>query len=118
MAENLKILTEDALLVCLHEAGRVNIERSQSLVTVEQRAVLVEKNPEQRKITGCPNIGAGIKPCLLTLPVRVGYSEWVRIEGKRICLDTVVGLTDGTPPGIVEYKVRTPGQEFVAERPV
>jgi hypothetical protein len=115
MAERLKLLTQDAQLICEHLVGHVDIAPSQSLVTVAQRALLVEKDPEARKISGCPHIGAGIKPCLLTLPVRVGYSTWVRVEGRRVCLDTVVGLTDGTPPGIVEYKVRAPGQDFVAE---
>lgn len=116
MPEGLKVLTQDAVLVCLHELGHVDIAATQTLVTIARRAVLVDNNPEGRRIKGCPHIGAGIKPCLLTLPVREGYSEWIRIEGKRICLDTVTGLTDGTPPGVVEYKVRAPGQEFVAER--
>lgn len=111
----MKLLTEDAVLVCNHELGRVDIEPTQSLVTIERRAVLVENNPEARRITGCPNIGAVIKPCLATLKVREGYSDLLRIEGRRVCLDTVTGLTDGTPPGTVPYKVRTPGQVFVAE---
>jgi hypothetical protein len=34
-----------------------------------------------------------------------------------MCLDTVNGLTDGTPPGVVEYKVRHAGQELVTETP-
>ncbi len=45
-----------------------------------------------------------------------GYSEWLRIGGKRVCLDTVTGLTDGTPPGTVKYEVRDPGQRLVEER--
>jgi hypothetical protein len=39
----------------------------------------------------------------------------VRIDGCAVCLDTVTGLTDGTPPGIVTYKVRSPGQTLVTE---
>ena len=111
----MQILTEDAILVCNHELGRVGIKPTQSLVTVVGRAVLVEQDPEGRPISSCPNIGAVIKPCTATLPVRVGYSDLLRIEGRRICLDTVTGLTDGTPPGTVPYKVRAAGQEFVAE---
>jgi hypothetical protein len=34
-----------------------------------------------------------------------------------VCLDTVTGLTDGTPPGIVTYKVRHAGQALVSEMP-
>jgi hypothetical protein len=109
------ILTEDAVLVCKHR-GKVGIEATQHWVTVKKkRSVLVETNPEARPISGCPNRGPGIKPCLTTLPVKKGYSDLLRIDGKRVCLDTVTGLTDGTPPGIVEYIVQTTGQDFVSE---
>lgn len=108
-------LTEDARLVCKHELGIVDIARSQSWVTVQGRAVLVDDDPEGRSIAGCPNIGATIKPCTTTLRVQRGYSDLLRIDEKRVCLDTVLGLTDGTPPGVVEYKVRHAGQDLVDE---
>lgn len=111
----MKILTEDALLVCNHELGSVAIRATQDLVTIEQRRVLVENDPQGRPIRGCPNVGATIKPCQNTLRVRKGYSDLVRVEGRRLCLDTVKGLTDGTPPGTVIYKVRQPGQTLVEE---
>jgi hypothetical protein len=78
---------------------------------------MVDNDPENRRIVGCPNYGAVIKPCVTTLKVKRGYSQLLRIGGKRVCLDTIAGLTDGTPPGIVEYVVKTPGQSFVAEKP-
>jgi hypothetical protein len=111
----MKVLTEDALLVCRHELGTVAIEATQSLVTIAGRRVLVETNPEDRPIRLCPNIGVAIKPCTRTLKVKTGYSDFVRIEGRRLCLDTVTGLTDGTPPGVVDYLVRKPGQDLVEE---
>lgn len=111
----MRLLTEDAVLVCLHEKGRVNIIATQDLTTVEGRALLVETDPEGRPIAGCPMYGPAIRPCQTTLRVDVGYSDLLRIDGRRVCLDTVNGLTDGTPPGVVEYKVRHPGQEFVTE---
>jgi hypothetical protein len=52
-----------------------------------------------------------------TLKVRKGYSDWIRIDGKRVCLDSVIGLTDGTPPGAVDYFVRDPEQLLVEEAP-
>jgi len=111
----MKVLTEDALLVCNHELGTVDIRATQTLVTIEDRQVLVETDPAQRPIKNCPNVGATIKPCQLTLRVQDGYSDLLRVEGRRICLDAVTGLTDGTPPGTVKYKVRAPGQGFVSE---
>lgn len=110
------LLTEDADLRCAHELGKVNIGTSQGWVRIEGRQVLVERDPEGCAISGCPNYGPTIKPCTTTLAVQVGYSALVRIDGRRICLDTVTGLTDGTPPGSVKYQVRDSGQHFVRQR--
>jgi hypothetical protein len=108
-------LTLEALVVCAHELGKVGLVASQSWVTVEGRPVLVRADPEGRPIAGCPNIGPTIKPCTNTLAVKAGYSSLLRIDGREVCLDTVRGLTDGTPPGVVEYKVNAPGQLLVSE---
>lgn len=110
----MKLLTEDALLVCKHELGTVSNRPSQSLVTIAKRRILVENDPEGRSISKCPNIGITIKPCTTTLKVDAGYSELIRINGNRACLDTVTGLTDGTPPMTVKYHVRAPGQDWVS----
>ena len=112
----MKLLSEDACLICAHALGVVGITATQGLVTIGGRRALVERDPESRPISGCPNVGATIKPCTSTLPVQVGYSGLVRIDGRRACLDTVTGLTDGTPPGMVKYRVRDPGQQLVEER--
>jgi hypothetical protein len=110
----MKILTEKAVLECAHINGVViGIPAGQDFVTVEGVKVLVEKDPEGRPIVGCPNAGPNIKPCTSTLVVKTGYSGLVRIGGSRVCLDPVSGLTDGTPPGTVEYRVRSPGQSLV-----
>ena len=109
----MKWLTEDAVIICKHELGIVHLIPTQDLVTIGGRKVLVENNPEAKLIVGCPNIGATIKPCTLTLKVEAGYSDFLRIHGQSICLETVTGLTDGTPPGVVKYAVRSPGQELV-----
>lgn len=111
----MKVLTEEAVLVCDHENGIVAIVASQNWVTVDGRAVLVDNDPEKRPISGCPHTGAMIKPCTATLQVKQGYSDFVRIDGKAVCLDSVTGLTDGTPPGVVDYKVRSPGQEWIEQ---
>jgi hypothetical protein len=109
----MKLLSEDALLTCRHALGLVKNVPSQNLVTIAGRRILVNADPEGRTIVGCPNVGIAIKPCTCTLQVQVGYSALVRIRGQRACLDTVSGLTDGTPPGTVLYEVKLPGQAFV-----
>jgi hypothetical protein len=108
-------LTEDSVLICDHARGIVQNITTQDWVTIEKRLVQVEINPEGRTIKGCPNYGFGIRPCLTTLRVQTGYSDLIRIDGKRVCLDTVTGLTDGTPPGVVNYKVKDPEQSLVEE---
>ena len=108
-------ITEDAVLVCDHKLGKISNAPSQDWFTIKQRRVLVENDPEGRSISHCPNVGAAIKPCLHTLVVKEGYSDLVRVDGHRVCLDTVKGLTDGTPPGMVNYKVSEAGQKFVSE---
>ena len=112
----MKIITVDAKIGCAHSPmGRVTNQPSQNLVTIQGRPALVERDPEGRSIVACPNIRPGIKPCLLTLVVQKGYSSLIRVDDRRICLDTVTGLTDGTPPGVVLYTVRDPGQQLVTE---
>jgi hypothetical protein len=109
-------LTEDANLLCEHR-GVVSNAPSQDLVTISTRRVLVENDPEGRSIARCPNVGPTIRACLNTLAVREGYSEFIRIGGNPVCLDTVKGRTDGSPPGMVDYLVRSPGQDIVEEVP-
>ena len=107
------VITEDASVYCKH-SGSVKNRPSQDWVTIEKRRVLVESDPEGRSISHCPNT-VPFKPCLLTLKVMKGYSDFIRVDGHRLCLQSVTGLTDGTPPGVVLYEVRTAGQNFVSE---
>jgi hypothetical protein len=110
-------LTLDAVVLCGHQPpGRVGLVQTQSLVHIDGRPVLVRSDPEQRPISGCPSYGPGIKPCLLTLQVQRGYSDWTRIDGHPVCLDTVTGFTDGSPPGVVTYSVSDAGQTWIDQR--
>jgi hypothetical protein len=111
----MKWITQDALVRCDHVMGIVQIVPSQNWVTIESRAVLVAKDPEGRPIAGCPNAAPPMRPCLTTLVVREGYSDLLRIDGRAVCLDTITGRTDGSPPGVVDYTVASPGQILVTE---
>lgn len=102
----------DSVVKCDHD-GRVRNEASQKWVTIEGVPVLVETDPEGRNIVACPNYGPVVKPCAKTLKVRVGYSDLVRIDGERVVLSSLDGLTDGTPPGLVHYTLRDARQLFV-----
>jgi hypothetical protein len=107
-------LTEDAILLCDHK-GEIKVETSQDFVRIEGKRVLIEPDPQGRAIEHCPfhNESIGIRPCLHTLVVKQGYSTFVSIAGKPVCLDSIQGLTDGSPPGTVSYTVNDPAQYFV-----
>lgn len=110
------LLTEDARLVCGHPPGHVTDNRpSQRFARIQGKRILVRNDPEFRDIVLCPNVNVsvGLKPCQKTLIARTGYSDFVRIGGDPVCLDSLVGFTDGSPPGTVEYHVKSPGQRFV-----
>lgn len=108
----MKLITEKSIIHCDHD-GQVRNLPSQHWLTVESVPVLVDHDPEGRTITACPNAGPTMKPCTTTLVVRRGYSNWIRVDGRRIVLDHLDGLTDGTVPGTVHYVVRDPAQPFV-----
>jgi len=109
------MLTEDAMLACEHARGKVEIEPSQRFCRIGGRSILVDSDPEGKSISGCPHLNpaVGIKPCTQTLRVKEGYSSFVRVGGQSVCLDSVQGLTNGTPPGLVKYIVERAGQDFV-----
>jgi hypothetical protein len=109
----MRLLLKRGVVRCGHDGVVANVP-SQTWVRVDGSPVLVEPDPVGRSISMCPNVGVNIKPCTTTLVVRTGYSTFVRIGGQPVSLETVVGFTDGTPPGLVEYTVRDPGQDFVA----
>jgi len=109
----MEILTEKSSLKCPHK-GVVRNKRSQNWVTIENDAVLVDNDPEGRDIDRCPWRGPhGIKPCGKTLKVTVGYSKFIRIDKHAVCLDNLLGFTDGIPPSF-KYNVVDPRQTFVA----
>jgi hypothetical protein len=112
----MRFLTENARLVCIHPGGMVKIRSSQSWVTIEGRAVLVATDPEQCEIEKCSNVVTPNVPCRKTRAVEKGYSTFIRIDRRQVCLDTVTGQTDGTLQGAVFYSVADPGQTLVAER--
>lgn len=107
-------LVENARLACEHGGG-VNNRPTETLVRIEGKRVLVATDPEGRSISGCPNanVAMGMRPCVTTLKVKIGYSEFIAIDGHRVCLTSVRGLTDGTPPGAVDYLVLDPGQHWL-----
>ena len=107
-------LTEDATLKCAH-GGTVKMKNSQAWVTVAGRAVLIEPDPLHRPISACPQATPATPPCRHTVSVNEGasYSTFVRIDEKRVCLDTATGTTDWGFLAVIPYAVTDPGQSLV-----
>lgn len=115
-------ITKDSVIKCGHD-GQIQNKPAQQWVRIAQRPegqdrderplVLIDNDPEGREITACPNFGPTMKPCAKTLKVATGYSEWIKIDDRRVVLSHLDGLTDGTVPGTVHYNVRDPKQTFV-----
>ena len=105
-------VTEDAVLLCDHD-GKLENKPSQDVLTIDGKRVLVARDPEGRHIHTCPNISPATKPCLLSLVVEKGYSDFVKVGGAALCLSTLAGHTDGVPPGAFFYRVKVPGQSYV-----
>ncbi len=111
-----EILTDQAVLVCNHQTGIVTNQPSQHLVTIAGRPILVDDDPVNREIKGCTFTQMPtILPCTLTKSVTSGYSELIRINGHRVCLKPLTGLTNWAGAYAVQYKVRTPGQDLLTE---
>ena len=106
------VLTEKSNIHCNHGA-RVNVVAAQRYVKIANECVLSRPDPAAKGISGCPNIGAGIKPCTFSGMVTNGYSSFITMNGRSIIKDSLTGLTDGTPPGVTKYSVFAVKQTFV-----
>lgn len=106
------LVTSAAVVRCGHDA-RVRNVASKTWFTVMGAPVLVEADPVGRVVVACPNVGLNVKPCTRTLAVQTGYSTFVSVDGHALCLQTVVGPTDGVDAQVVLYTVRDPGQQLV-----
>jgi hypothetical protein len=105
-------ITEDARLECEH-GGVLENKPSQDVLRIDARRVLVAKDPETRHIHNCPFITPTTRPCITSLMVGTGYSTLVAVDGHAVCLSSLSGVTDGTPPG-AQYRVNEPGEIWVA----
>lgn len=106
------LLTHAARLTCDHKTGIV-ITIPLSFVTISGSAVQIKGDPSLKPIVGCTNIGSTIKPCLFTVNEEAGHSAFITVGGKPVCLQSLRGKTEGTPPATVNYKVLTIAQSFV-----
>lgn len=96
----MKYLSHAARLQCAH-GGTVRpkpaVGRS---LRINGQPILTVGDLEGATITGCPQSGPGIKPCLTVQKVMAGMGRGVTADGQMPLLQSVQALTDGVPPGI------------------
>ena len=76
----MRLLTENAKLVCLHELGKVDVEPSQSLVRIDRRLALVEADPEGRRVVAYCH--SGQRSELAAALLRAAGIDAVNYEGS------------------------------------
>lgn len=108
----MRLLTRASVVTCGH-GGVVQNVPSQQHVTIGGVPVLVEDDPVGRVVLACPNYGLSLKPCTTTRAVRTGYSTFVTVGGRPVCLDTLEGVTDGVDAQVVLYTLRDARQQLV-----
>jgi hypothetical protein len=99
----LPLLTTTAQIQCMH-GGRVQLQPTQTVLTIQGGFVLCVPDLLSMPIVGCPQIGPGLTPCTLvvmTEPPIVPLTEVVlqgRVAYAAAQLGTPGGLTNGVPP--------------------
>lgn len=111
----MKIITDRTDLRCDHGGSLTGVFSTAPFVKINGASVLVDGDLLLKPVAGCPNIGATIKPCNLTLTMSNGKSSFIKINGRSVLLENATGITDGTPPGVVQYSVFLTHQSFVKE---
>jgi hypothetical protein len=106
------IVTTNATIMCVH-GGQVLLTPRQAQVQVQGGFVLCEPDIVGAPIVGCAQVPSpGTKPCTLVVSTLPGSSAPnILVGGRPVYLDTLTGMTDGVPPGVI--KVMSPGQTAV-----
>jgi hypothetical protein len=106
------LLNANAIILCTH-GGTVNPIPSQAKVLAGGAPVLCVPDLNGAPIAGCPvPVTGATKPC--TTVVAVTPPSWslkVSVDGKPVYVSTLVGITDGVPPGALTLVF--PGQVTV-----
>lgn len=91
-----------ATITCSH-GGRVTLIPRQTTVLVKAGSVMCEPDLIGAPIVGCAQpASTNTKPCTAVLSTLPGASNpRVLVAGRPVYLQTLIGITDGVPPGVV-----------------
>jgi hypothetical protein len=96
------VVNSSAVILCAH-GGKVTLIPKQMTVTAGGSPVMCEGDIMGSPIVGCaqpPSVAT--KPCTLVVSTLPGGSSLkVSAGGKPVHIDTLTGMTDGVPPGVI-----------------
>jgi len=103
------VVTSNARIICAH-GGQVTLIPSQTTVTIQGGAVLCEPDLVGAPIVGCTQPASpSSKPCTAVVSTLPGSSSpQILVGGRPAYIQTLSGITDGVPPGVIT--VVNPGQ--------
>ena len=106
------VVNSNAVIMCAH-GGRVTLIPKQGTVMAGGAPVMREGDIIGSPIVGCAQPpSASSKPCTLVVSTMPGGSNpRVTAVGAPVHIDTLTGMTDGVPPGVVT--VASAGQATV-----
>ena len=106
------VVTSSAVIMCAH-GGKVTLVPRQSTVTAGGSPVMREGDLVGSPIIGCAQApSTNTKPCTTVVSTLPGGSKpTVAAGGMPVHIDTLTGMTDGVPPGVIT--VVSPGQQTV-----
>src|SRR3954447_22227862 len=106
------LVNVNAAIMCAH-GGKVMLIAKQTSVTAGGAPVLCEGDLVGAPIVGCAQPPSpGTKPCTMVVSTLPGSSSpTVMVLGRPVLLQTLQGMTDGVPPGML--MVANPGQATV-----
>src|SRR5690348_11451347 len=84
-------------------AGQVTLVPRQQKVLVGGAPAMGLSDIAGSLIVACPQIGPGIKPCTTVVSAIPGVSTSpkVMVMGQPALVQSVQGMTDGVPPGMI-----------------
>ena len=96
------VVTTNARIVCAH-GGQVTLSPRQATVTIDGGAVLREGDLVGAPIVGCaqPPPGSSQPSTAVVSTQPGGSSPPVSARGLPVHLDSLSGMTDGVPPGVI-----------------
>ncbi len=96
-----KYLNHRSTIQCTHGGRVILFPPAFRSLQVVASPVLTEQDLLQAMIAGCGQVGPGVKPCTKITQVVMGRGIQIRVDGQVPILDTLIAMTDGSPPGMV-----------------